>query len=58
MKKSLVLLLILTGCAGLNTAEQRMVSGAAMGGTVGGPFGAGAGALVGYIVYSVNDKNE
>lgn len=57
MKKLILLsFLIITGCAGLDTAEQRMVSGVAIGGTIGGPVGAGVGALTGYIVHSVKDK--
>ncbi|WP_462330025.1 hypothetical protein [Thiohalocapsa halophila] len=51
---ALVLGLALGGCANLNSAEQRMVSGAAIGGVVGGPIGAGVGAGIGYVV----DRNE
>jgi hypothetical protein len=40
----------LAGCANMNDAEQRMVSGAAIGGVVAGPIGAGVGAGVGYVV--------
>ncbi|MBK1629868.1 hypothetical protein CKO31_03750 [Thiohalocapsa halophila] len=50
----LVLVLALAGCANMNSAEQRMVSGAAIGGVVGGPIGAGVGAGIGYVV----DRNE
>ncbi len=52
---SLALVVLLTGCAGMNSAEQRMASGAAIGAVVGGPIGgvgavlgAGVGAGVGY----------
>ena len=47
---SCIALLILTGCANMNKTEQRMVSGAAVGGVVAGPIGAGVGAGVGYVV--------
>ncbi len=47
---SCIALLILTGCANMNKTEQRMVSGAAVGGVVTGPIGAGVGAGVGYVV--------
>ncbi len=52
MKPSLliILTLLLCGCANLNKTEQRMVSGAAIGGVVAGPIGAGIGAGVGYVV--------
>jgi hypothetical protein len=46
----LVLALLLCGCANMNRSEQRMVSGAAIGGVVAGPIGAGVGAGIGYIV--------
>jgi hypothetical protein len=46
----LVLTLLLCGCANMNKTEQRMVSGAAIGGVVAGPIGAGVGAGVGYVV--------
>jgi hypothetical protein len=46
----LVLTLLLGGCANMNKTEQRMVSGAAIGGVVAGPIGAGLGAGVGYVV--------
>lgn len=42
--------LLLQGCANLNRTEQRMVSGAAIGGVVAGPVGAGVGAGIGYVV--------
>lgn len=48
------LALSLAGCANMNSAEQRMVSGAAIGGVVAGPIGAGVGAGIGYVV----DRNE
>jgi len=44
---SLALVLLLTGCAGMNSAEQRMASGAAIGAVVGGPIGGGVGAVLG-----------
>jgi hypothetical protein len=47
---ALVLTLLLWGCANMNKTEQRMVSGAAIGGVVAGPIGAGVGAGVGYVV--------
>lgn len=47
---SCIALLIFTGCANMNKTEQRMVSGAAVGGVVAGPIGAGVGAGVGYVV--------
>mgnify|MGYP006296634969 FL=1 len=52
--QALALVLALAGCANLNSAEQRMVSGAAIGGVVAGPIGAGVGAGIGYVV----DRNE
>lgn len=45
-----VLLLTATGCTGMNNTEQRMVSGAAIGGTLGGFVGAGIGAGVGWLI--------
>ncbi|WP_295882737.1 hypothetical protein [uncultured Thiohalocapsa sp.] len=51
---SLSLPLLLLGCANMDKSEQRMVSGAAIGGVVGGPIGAGVGAGIGYIV----DRSE
>ena len=52
MKLSVVLVLtvLLCGCANMNKTEQRMVSGAAIGGVVAGTIGAGVGAGVGYVV--------
>jgi hypothetical protein len=52
MKSGLLLILALPlcGCANMDKTEQRMVSGAAIGGVFGGPIGAGIGAGVGYIV--------
>jgi hypothetical protein len=41
------LVFLLTGCAGMNSSEQRMVSGAAIGALVGGPIGGGVGATIG-----------
>jgi uncharacterized protein YcfJ len=41
---------LLYGCANMDKTEQRMVSGAAIGGVFGGPIGAGIGAGVGYVV--------
>ncbi|AGA91618.1 hypothetical protein Thimo_2922 [Thioflavicoccus mobilis 8321] len=46
----MALIPLLPGCANLNRTEQRMVSGAAIGGVVAGPVGAGVGAGVGYVV--------
>lgn len=48
---------VLAGCANLNNTQQRMVSGAAIGGTLGGPIGAGIGAGIGYIVEKTS-KND
>lgn len=42
--------ILLVGCSNLNNMQQRMVSGAAIGGTLAGPIGAGLGAGIGYIV--------
>lgn len=54
MLKPLLLLLslglVLSGCANMSRTDQRMVSGAAIGGVVGGPIGAGVGAGIGYAV--------
>lgn len=47
---ALVAVLVLPGCAGLSTTEQRVWSGAAIGGALGNPIGAGLGALIGYLV--------
>jgi len=49
-----VLSLAVVGCANLDKSEQRMVSGAAIGGVIAGPIGAAAGAGIGYAV----DKSE
>jgi hypothetical protein len=46
----LALSLLLGGCANMDKSEQRMVSGAAIGGVIAGPIGAGVGAGIGYIV--------
>jgi len=60
MKPSLLLVcgalltLALSGCANMNRTEQRMVSGAAVGGVVAGPIGAGVGAGVGYVMEQVD----
>ena len=40
----------LSGCTGMNDTQQRMVSGAAIGGTLGGPIGAGIGGGIGWLV--------
>ncbi len=45
-----LILLLVSGCAGMDRTDQRMVSGAAIGGVFGGPIGAGIGAGVGYAV--------
>lgn len=45
----------LTACANMNNQEQRMVSGAAIGGTLAGPIGAGIGAGFGYLA-SISDN--
>jgi hypothetical protein len=45
----------LTSCANMNNQEQRMVSGAAIGGTLAGPIGAGIGAGFGYLA-SISDN--
>jgi hypothetical protein len=52
MKRGLLLILaaLLCGCANMSKTEQRMVSGAAIGGVVAGPIGAGVGSGVGYVV--------
>lgn len=42
--------LLVSGCANMDRSEQRMVSGAAIGGIVAGPIGAGVGAGIGYVV--------
>jgi hypothetical protein len=51
---AVLLSLPLIGCANLDKTEQRMVSGAAIGGVIAGPIGAGVGAGIGYVV----DKSE
>jgi hypothetical protein len=45
----------LTSCANMNNEQQRMVSGAAIGGTLAGPIGAGIGAGFGYLA-SISDN--
>ncbi len=52
----LLSILLVVGCANLDKTEQRMVSGAAIGGVVGGPIGAGVGAGVGYVVERSESK--
>lgn len=49
--------LLTSGCANLNDTQQRMVSGAAIGGTLGGPIGAGIGAGIGYIVEKTSEND-
>jgi hypothetical protein len=49
-------LFLLSGCAGMDRTDQRMVSGAAIGGVFGGPIGAGVGAGVGYAVDRYESK--
>lgn len=51
-----LLALTLTGCANMNRTDQRVVSGAAIGGIFGGPVGAGVGAGVGYAVDRLDAK--
>jgi hypothetical protein len=58
-----LVILLLTGCAGMSQGEQRMVSGAAIGAVVGGPVGGGVGALFGAGVgagvgYAVDQSNQ
>lgn len=48
--------LSLGGCANMTQTDQRVVSGAAIGGVVGGPIGAGVGAGVGYAVDRIKTK--
>jgi osmotically inducible lipoprotein OsmB len=60
---TLLLALVLNGCAGMSQGEQRMVSGAAIGAVVGGPVGGGVGALLGAGVgagvgYAVDQSHE
>jgi hypothetical protein len=50
-----VIMVACAGCANMSPSEQRMVSGAAIGGTVGGPIGAAIGAGVGAIVSKSSD---
>lgn len=48
---------IISGCANMSNTEQRMWSGAAIGGTLGGPIGAGVGVASGYVVSKLeNDE--
>lgn len=51
-----LILLLVSGCAGMDRTDQRMVSGAAIGGVFGGPIGAGVGAGVGYAVDRYESK--
>jgi hypothetical protein len=48
-------LAVSAGCANMSPIEQRMVSGAAIGGTVGGPVGAAIGVGVGAVVSKSSD---
>lgn len=50
--------LLLSSCAGLNATEQRVWSGAAIGGALGNPIGAGIGALIGYFVATGGRSDE
>jgi hypothetical protein len=47
---------LVTGCANMSRTDQRVVSGAAIGGVFGGPIGAGVGAGVGYVVDRYESK--
>jgi hypothetical protein len=47
---------LLSGCASMDQTDQRIVSGAAIGGIFGGPIGAGVGAGVGYAVDRYESK--
>jgi hypothetical protein len=53
---SLIVSLLVTGCANLSQTDQRVVSGAAVGGVFGGPIGGGVGAGVGYVVDRYESK--
>lgn len=53
----LVLSLFISGCTGLNDTEQRMVSGAAIGGTLAGLPGAAIGSGIGWLVDVGDRKN-
>jgi hypothetical protein len=53
---AVMLVLLLAGCAGMNQSEQRMVSGAAIGGVVAGPIGAAVGAGAGYVYDRTRDE--
>jgi hypothetical protein len=48
----------MNGCANMNNKEQRAVSGAAVGGTIAGPIGAGAGALVGCFIHILKEDDK
>jgi len=52
------LALLLTGCANMSNREQRVVSGAAIGGTLGCWPGAAIGAVGGLIVDVVKEDKE
>ena len=52
----LICALSLCGCANMDKSEQRMVSGAAIGGVIAGPIGAGVGAGIGYVVEKTEKK--
>jgi hypothetical protein len=49
---------VINGCANMNNKEQRAVSGAAVGGTIGGLPGAGIGALTGYFVHLLKENDD
>lgn len=49
--------LFLTGCTGMNDTQQRMVSGAAIGGTLAGPVGAAIGGGIGWMI-DVGDQSK
>lgn len=53
----LVLSLFLSSCTGMNDTQQRMVSGAAIGGTIAGPIGAAIGGGIGWMV-DVGDNSK
>lgn len=49
---------LLSGCANMTTAQQRTVSGAAIGGAIAGIVGSGIGAGVGYVTHLMVDNEE
>lgn len=53
----ILLILSLTSCTGLNDTQQRMVSGAAIGGTIAGPIGAAMGGGIGWLI-DVGDNSK